>query len=103
MKQTEQPPRQDHMTTGKALFTILRCNVIILRNAASAVNRLVSRRPWYVITAVALAAFTTAFVGISRARAERDNADKALYKLQQQVEQLKIEQQCTAASQTTAR
>ena len=91
------------MTTGKALFTILRCNVIILRNAASAVNRLVSSRPWYVITAVALAAFTTAFVGISRARAERDDADKALYRLQQQLERLKIEQQCTATSQTTAR
>lgn len=101
MKQTEPQPRRT--TTREALFTILRCNVIILRNAASAVNRLVSRRPWYVITAVALAAFTTAFVGISRARAERDNADKALYRLQQQLERLKIEQQCTATSQTTAR
>ena len=84
MKTTSSTP----LTTPQALRLLLRCLAAIVRNALRAVHRFVTRRPYAAITLVILVSFAASATCVMKARAERDSANHAMVKLQQQVESL---------------
>lgn len=87
------------MTTIQALGQIAVCLSVIARNTARAVNDFVTHRPWIAMTLTALIAFAVAAACIMQARADRDAALKAQFKLQQQVDQLS----CAVQAERSAR
>lgn len=87
------------MTTIQALRQIAVCLSVIARNTARAVNGFVTHRPWIAMALTALIAFAVAAASIMQARADRDAALKAQYRLQQQVDQLS----CAVQAERNAR
>lgn len=76
------------MKTSEAIIQILHCHVIIVRNAAKAVNTAVRRFPWLCMAAVVMASVAVSAANMMQARAERDRAAKQVVLLRQQVNNL---------------
>ena len=76
------------MRTSEAFIEILHCVWVILRNGGNGVNRIVKRWPWLCMAAVTGVSFVCSATCVMKARAERDSANHAMVKLQQQVESL---------------
>lgn len=76
------------MKTSDAILQILRCHVIIARNAAKAVNAAVRRFPWLCMAVVTMTSVTVSAAKMMQARAERDRAAKQVVLLKQQVNNL---------------
>lgn len=76
------------LTTPQALRLLMRCHAAIVANILHAIHRFVTRRPYAAITLVILASVAVSASSIMKARAERDSANHAMVKLQQQVESL---------------
>ena len=76
------------MKTTEAIRQIIRCHIIIASNIVHGINNFVTQRSWFAVAIVILFSTTISISYVSSARAERDNAYKKQYQLQQQVEQL---------------
>lgn len=79
------------MTTTQAFRQLIRCHAIIAVNIWNAINFFVTRRSWLALALVILIGSAASAMCIMSARAERDRAQQAQAKLQQQVEQLKVQ------------
>lgn len=78
----------DNATTKEALVYSFRYMYIFWRNVWRTVNCFAHRWPWLCVALTATAAIAVSDVLIGHARAERDSANHAMVKLQQQVESL---------------
>ena len=81
------------MTTTQAFRQLIRCHAIIAVNVWNSINFFVTRRSWFALALVILIGSAASSMCIMSARAERDRAQA---KLQQQVEQLKVENEFIA-------
>jgi hypothetical protein len=84
------------MTTTQAFRQLIRCHAIIAVNVWNSINFFVTRRSWFALALVILIGSAASAMCIMSARAERDRAQQAQAKLQQQVEQLKVENEFIA-------
>ena len=80
----------DNATTREAGVYAVRYGLAFVKGACRDVDRVVHENPWWSIGIVTTAAVLVSFVCISKARADRDMAQHAQSRLQQQVEQLQI-------------
>lgn len=80
----------DQLTTGQAFKYIFKCAWVIIRNAFRFINRAVFRCPWAFIIAILIGSVIVSCVNIHRARSGRDEANKALYHLRQQMDSLDV-------------
>ena len=87
------------MTTPQAIRQLVRCHATIAVNTWNGINSFVTRRSWLAVGAVALVSVAASAACIMSARAERDRAQQAQARLQQQVEQLT----CSMESERSAR
>lgn len=76
-------------STRKALFLIAVCVAVIVKNIASAVNMVVHRLPWVFIILIIVTSFITCHVLIGKARVERDQYNKTVVSLEQQLAKYK--------------
>lgn len=88
MKTTQTIDFVDNATTKEAAVYAVRYAYVFFRNIWRSTNNFVHRLPWVCIGIVILASTLVCLHYVSSARAERDNAYKKQYQLQQQVEQL---------------
>lgn len=78
----------DNATTKEAAVYTVRYAYVFFRNIWRGTNNFAHRLPWVLVGSVVLVSAMVSMAYISSARAERDNACKRQYQLQQQVEQL---------------
>lgn len=76
------------ITTRQALHLIAKGHAAILVNILRLVHRFVMHYPYAVIIAILFVSIITSAYKIMQARAERDNANRRIVHLQQQVETL---------------
>lgn len=88
MKTTQTIDFVDNATTKEAAVYTVRYAYVFFRNIWRAINNFAHRLPWVLVGSVVLVSAMVSLAYISSARAERDNAYKKQYQLQQQVEQL---------------
>lgn len=89
----------DNATTKEAGIYFVRYGLAFARGVCRDINKAVHQAPWLFICAIMIIAFVACFLFISSARAERDAALKAQYRLQQQVDQLS----CAVQAERSAR
>ena len=89
----------DNATTKAAGIYAVRYGWAFVKGVCREVNEFVHRKPWVGIGTVLIVATSVSYVCIAEARAERDKANKAQMKLQQQVEQLS----CAIEAERSAR
>lgn len=80
----------DNMTSWQATKYIIRFGWVIIRNSVNGINNSVKRHPWAAIFLILVASVIVSCVNIHRARSERDEANKALYHLRQQMDSLDV-------------
>lgn len=88
MKTTQTIDFVDNATTKEAAVYTVRYAYVFFRNIWRGTNSFAHRLPWVLVGLVTLVSAMISLAYVSSARAERDNACKKQYQLQQQVEQL---------------
>lgn len=80
----------DNATTKEAGIYAVRYGWAFAKGVYRDIDRVVHESPWWCMGIVTMAAVAVSFVGISKAHADRDRAQKMQAQLQQQIEQLQI-------------
>lgn len=88
--ETEKIDFVDNATTREAGIYAVRYGWAFARGACRDINHVAHECPWLCMGIVTMAAVAVSFVGISKAHADRDRAQKMQAQLQQQIEQLQI-------------